>query len=48
MARAEREGLVERAADAEGSRAVVVTLTPAGHDLVERLVDRVAGGCRHL
>ncbi len=43
VARAEREGLVERAADAEGSRAVVVTLTPAGHDLVERLVDRVLG-----
>lgn len=41
VARAEHEGLVERAPAADGSRAVVVTLTPAGHDLVERLVDRV-------
>lgn len=43
VARAERDGLVERSAEAEGSRAVVVTLTPAGHELVERLVDGVLG-----
>jgi len=42
VARAESEGLVSRTG-AQGSRAVVVTLTPAGHDLVERLVDRVLG-----
>lgn len=41
VARAEREGLVERATEAGGSRAVTVTLTPAGHELVEQLVDRV-------
>lgn len=40
VARAEREGLVERTAEAN-SRAVTVTLTSAGHDLVEQLVDRV-------
>lgn len=43
VARAETEGLVQRAAGAEGSRSVIVTLTPAGHALVERLVDRVLG-----
>lgn len=43
VARAERDGLVERAVAGEGSRAVVVTLTAAGHELVERLVDRVLG-----
>lgn len=42
LARAERAGLVTRAG-AEGSRAVLVSLTPAGHELVERLVDRVLG-----
>lgn len=42
VARAERDGLVTRAG-APGSRAVVVTLTPAGHDLVEQLVDDVLG-----
>jgi DNA-binding MarR family transcriptional regulator len=41
IARAERTGLVERRARADGSRAVVVTLTPTGHALVERLVDEV-------
>jgi DNA-binding MarR family transcriptional regulator len=41
VARAERAGLVQRAGAADGSRAVFVTLTPAGHALVERLVDRV-------
>ncbi len=43
VARAERDGLVERTAEAGGSRAVIVTLTPAGHELVEQLVDRVLG-----
>lgn len=43
VARAEGGGLVKRTAGAEGSRAVLVTLTPAGHELVERLVDRVLG-----
>jgi DNA-binding MarR family transcriptional regulator len=43
LARAEREGLVERSAEAQGSRAVLVALTPAGHELVDRLVDRVLG-----
>lgn len=41
VARAEREGLVERATETDGSRAVTITLTPAGHELVERLVDHV-------
>lgn len=40
VARAEREGMVQRSG-AAGSRAVMVTLTLAGHELVERLVDRV-------
>jgi len=44
VARAERAGLVSRAPDADrASRAVLVTLTPAGHALVERLVDQVLG-----
>lgn len=42
VARAELAGLVTRAG-AEGSRAVMVSLTPAGHELVDRLVDRVLG-----
>lgn len=42
VARAEREGLVQRSTT-DGSRAVMVTLTYAGHELVERLVDRVLG-----
>lgn len=42
IARAEREGLVQRASQ-DGSRAVLVTLAPAGHELVERLVDHVLG-----
>lgn len=41
IARAERSGLVERRTETDGSRAVVVTLTPAGHDLIERTVDQV-------
>ena len=43
VARAEREGLVRRTAAGGGSRAVNVTLTRAGHALVERTVDRVLG-----
>lgn len=43
VARAERQGLVKRARPAKGSRTVAVTLTPAGHALVERLVDHVLG-----
>ncbi|HTS98306.1 MAG TPA: MarR family transcriptional regulator [Streptosporangiaceae bacterium] len=43
VARAEREGLVGRAAAADGSRSVIVTLTAAGHALVERAVDQVLG-----
>ncbi|SDT05997.1 DNA-binding transcriptional regulator, MarR family [Brevibacterium sandarakinum] len=43
VARAERDGLVVRASPVPGSRAVAVTLTPAGHELVEGLVDRVLG-----
>lgn len=41
VARAETSGLVRRAAAGDGSRAVIVTLTPAGHALVENLVDQV-------
>lgn len=43
VARAERDGLVIRASSPQGSRAVTVRLTLAGHELVERLVDRVLG-----
>lgn len=43
ISRAEREGLVERAAAGDGSRSVLVTLTAAGHALVERSVDQVLG-----
>lgn len=42
VARAERDGLVVRTST-PASRTVTVTLTPAGHELVERLVDRVLG-----
>ena len=41
VARAEREGLVQRAAAGNGSRAVNVTLTGAGHALIERTVEQV-------
>jgi DNA-binding MarR family transcriptional regulator len=41
VARAERAGLVQRADAGNGSRTVIVTLAPAGHALVESLVDRV-------
>jgi DNA-binding MarR family transcriptional regulator len=43
IARAERDGLVERWPAGDGSRSVFVTLTPAGHALVERTVDEVLG-----
>ena len=41
IARAERAGLVARSPAADGSRAVVVALTPAGHELIEETVDQV-------
>ncbi len=41
VARAEVSGLVSRRTADDRSRAVVVTLTEAGHDLVERTVDQV-------
>ncbi|MGW6195024.1 MarR family winged helix-turn-helix transcriptional regulator [Kribbella sp. NPDC055110] len=41
VARAEDSGLVTRRSADDGSRAVVVTLTEAGHDLIERTVDQV-------
>lgn len=42
LARAEDLGLVQRTR-AAGSRSVSVTLTPAGHEVVEGLVDQVLG-----
>ncbi|MFB6725290.1 MarR family winged helix-turn-helix transcriptional regulator [Kribbella sp. NPDC056345] len=41
VTRAEDAGLVTRRPDPDGTRAVVVTLTPAGHALIERSVDQV-------
>lgn len=41
VSRAEQSGLVDRRTETDGSRAVVVSLTKAGHDLVERTVDQV-------
>ncbi|MEV5961206.1 MarR family transcriptional regulator [Kribbella sp. NPDC051952] len=41
VARAEESGLVTRRTAGDGTRAVVVTLTPTGHDLIERTVDQV-------
>jgi DNA-binding MarR family transcriptional regulator len=41
VARAEDAGLVTRRTATDGSRAVLVTLTDAGHDLIERTVDQV-------
>ncbi|MFI1016586.1 MarR family winged helix-turn-helix transcriptional regulator [Streptomyces sp. NPDC020965] len=43
VARAEREGLVTRRPGAGRPRTVEVTLTPAGHELVETTVDQVLG-----
>lgn len=41
IARAERGGLVSRSAGSQGPRSVDVSLTDAGHELVDALVDRV-------
>jgi DNA-binding MarR family transcriptional regulator len=41
VARAEDSGLVTRRGADDGTRAVLVALTPAGHDLIERTVDQV-------
>ncbi|MVO87633.1 MarR family transcriptional regulator [Streptomyces sp. p1417] len=41
VARAEQEGLVTRARGGGRPRTVLVSLTPAGHDLVEATVDQV-------
>jgi len=41
VARAERDGLVARVRGGRDGRAVAVTLTPAGHALVERTVDHL-------
>jgi DNA-binding MarR family transcriptional regulator len=43
IARAEGAGLVARSPAGDGSRTVMVTLTQAGHELIERTVDRVLG-----
>jgi DNA-binding MarR family transcriptional regulator len=43
VARAERDGLVRRAPGRAAVRMVLVTLTDAGHALVERSVDAVLG-----
>jgi len=43
LARAERAGLVVRSAGQGGGRSVTVTLTEAGHAVVERTVDAVLG-----
>ena len=41
VARAEDSGLVTRRTATDGTRAVLVTLTKSGHDLIERTVDHV-------
>lgn len=43
IARAERDGLVQRSPAGPRSRTVLVTLTEAGHRLIERTVDQVLG-----
>jgi DNA-binding MarR family transcriptional regulator len=43
LARAEAAGLVQRRPSDEHRRAVMVTLTDAGHRLIERTVDEVLG-----
>ena len=43
VARAEQEGLVVRAPDSSGPKAVAVTLTADGHAVIERSVDAVLG-----
>ncbi len=41
IARAEQAGLVERSPAADGTRVILVTLTTAGHALIERTARRV-------
>ncbi|ADB32613.1 transcriptional regulator, MarR family [Kribbella flavida DSM 17836] len=41
VSRAEEAGLVSRRTEQDGSRLVTVSLTPHGHDLIERTVDQV-------
>ena len=41
ITRAEQAGLVARSPATDGSRSVLVTMTPAGHELIESTVDRV-------
>ncbi|GAA4930341.1 hypothetical protein GCM10023237_60430 [Streptomyces coeruleoprunus] len=43
VARAERDGLVERMPGTTGRRTVLVELTAEGHALIERSVDTVLG-----
>ena len=43
LAKAERAGLVERSAGTAARHSVLVTLTAAGHELIERSVDAVLG-----
>jgi DNA-binding MarR family transcriptional regulator len=43
VARAERDDLVRRAPGTAGRRTVLVSLTPQGHELIERGVDAVLG-----
>ena len=43
LARAERDGYITRSPAGGPSRAVAVTLTEKGHELVERLVDGILG-----
>ena len=43
VARAEREGLVERSAGTAARHSVLVTLTESGHAVIERTVDAVLG-----
>ena len=43
VARAEREGLVHRVPGPAGTRTVLVSLTPAGQELIESSVDAVLG-----
>jgi DNA-binding MarR family transcriptional regulator len=43
VARAEHGGLVERSAGTGARHGVLVTLTPAGHAVIERTVDAVLG-----
>ena len=43
VARAEGQGLVTRGPDSSGRKAVAVTLTEAGHAVIERSVDAVLG-----